>query len=154
MVNDLKLRGVQDILIAVVDALKGFLEAINSVFPEMTIQTCILHLIRNLLDFASWKDRKSGAAALKEVYRAPTDEAAAVALDAFDAGAWGAKYPPIAPHWRRVWEQVIAFYVFAPDIRKIIYTTNAIESLHMQLRKIVKARGHFPSVVAQGSRNA
>ncbi|MDN8033145.1 IS256-like element IS1356 family transposase, partial [Burkholderia multivorans] len=145
VVNDLKLRGVQDILIAVVDGLKGFPEAINTVFPETTVQTCIVHLIRNSLDFASWKDRKSVAAALKEVYRAPSAEAAAVALDAFDTSPWGTKYPPIAALWRRAWDQVIPFYAFAPDIRKIIYTTNAIESLHMQLRKIIKARGHFPS---------
>ncbi|MCO1362912.1 IS256 family transposase (plasmid) [Burkholderia multivorans] len=145
VVNDLKLRGVQDILIAVVDGLKGFPEAINTVFPETTVQTCIVHLIRNSLDFASWKDRKSVAAALKEVYRAPSAEAAAVALDAFDTSPWGTKYPPIAALWRRAWDQVIPFYAFAPDIRKIVYTTNAIESLHMQLRKIIKARGHFPS---------
>jgi putative transposase len=145
VVNDLKLRGVQDILIAVVDGLKGFPEAINTVFPETTVQTCIVHLIRNSLDFASWKDRKSVAAALKEVYRAPSTEAAAVALDAFDTSPWGTKYPPIAALWRRAWDQVIPFYAFAPDIRKIVYTTNAIESLHMQLRKIIKARGHFPS---------
>ncbi|WP_224052114.1 IS256 family transposase, partial [Burkholderia cepacia] len=132
VVNDLKLRGVQDILIAVVDGLKGFPEAINTVFPETTVQTCIVHLIRNSLDFASWKDRKSAAAALKEIYRAPTAEAAAVALDAFDAGPWGTKYPPIAALWRRAWEQVIPFYAFAPDIRKIIYTTDEI---HKPLRR-------------------
>jgi hypothetical protein len=145
VVNDLKLRGVQDILIAVVDGLKGFPEAINTVFPETTVQTCIVHLIRNSLDFASWKDRKQVAAELKEVYRAPSAEAAAQALEAFDASLWGRKYPPIAALWRRAWEQVIPFFAFAPDIRKIIYTTNSIESLHMQLRKIIKARGHFPS---------
>lgn len=103
--NDLKLRGAQDILIAVVDGLKGFPEAINSVFPETTVQTCIVHLIRNSLDFASWKDRKAAATALKEVYRLPTAEVAAVVLDAFDAGPWGTKCPPIAALWRRVWEQ-------------------------------------------------
>ncbi|WP_338925621.1 IS256 family transposase (plasmid) [Mycetohabitans endofungorum] len=138
-------RGVQDILIAVVDGLKGFPEAINTVFPETTVQTCIVHLIRNSLDFASWKERKQVAAELKEVYRAPSAEAAALALQAFDEGPWGCKYPPIAALWRRAWEQVTPFFAFAPDIRKIIYTTNSIESLHMQLRKIIKARGHFPS---------
>lgn len=101
VVNDLKLRGVQDILIAMVDGLKGFAEAINTVFPETTVQTCIVHLIRNSLDFASWKDRKQLAAELKEVYRAPSAEAAALALEAFDAGPWGCKYPPIAALWRR-----------------------------------------------------
>ncbi|MCG1039386.1 IS256 family transposase, partial [Mycetohabitans sp. B7] len=145
VVNELKLRGVQDILIAVVDGLKGFPEAINTVFPETTVQTCIVHLIRNSLDFASWKERKQVAAELKEVYRAPSAEAAALALQAFDEGPWGCKYPPIAALWRRAWEQVTPFFAFAPDIGKIIYTTNSIESLHMQLRKIIKARGHFPS---------
>ncbi|WP_323072018.1 IS256 family transposase [Mycetohabitans endofungorum] len=145
VVNELRLRGVQDILIAVVDGLKGFPEAINTVFPETTVQTCIVHLIRNSLDFASWKERKQVAAELKEVYRAPSAEAAALALQAFDEGPWGSKYPPIAALWRRAWEQVTPFFAFAPDIRKIIYTTNSIESLHMQLRKIIKARGHFPS---------
>ncbi|MCG1019132.1 MULTISPECIES: IS256 family transposase [Burkholderiaceae] len=145
VVNELKLRGVQDILIAVVDGLKGFPEAINTVFPETTAQTCIVHLIRNSLDFASWKEHKQVAADLKEVYRAPSAEAAALALQAFDEGPWGCKYPPIAALWRRAWEQVTPFFAFAPDIRKIIYTTNSIESLHMQLRKIIKARGHFPS---------
>ena len=145
VVNDLKLRGVQDILIAVVDGLKGFPAAINAVFPETTVQTCIVHLIRNSLEFANWKDRRQLAVALREIYRAPSAEAAAVALEAFDAGPWGSKYPPIAALWRRAWEQVIPFFAFAPEIRKIVYTTNAIESLHMQLRKIIKARGHFPS---------
>ena len=145
VVNDLKIRGVQDILIAVVDGLKGFPEAINAVFPETTVQTCIVHLIRNSLDFASWKDRRQVAAALKEVYRAPTAEAAAQALEDFDAGQWGRKHPPIAALWRRVWEQVIPFFAFHPDVRKVVYTTNAIESLHMQLRKVIKARGHFPT---------
>lgn len=145
VVNDLKLRGVQDILIAVVDGLKGFPAAINAVFPETTVQTCIVHLIRNSLEFANWKDRRQLAVALREIYRAASAEAAAQALEAFDAGPWGSKYPPIAALWRRAWEQVIPFFAFAPEIRKIVYTTNAIESLHMQLRKIIKARGHFPS---------
>lgn len=136
VVNDLKLRGIQDILIAVVDGLKGFPEAINTVFPETTVQTCIVHLIRNSMDFASWKDRKQLAAELKEVYRARSAEAAAQALEAFDASPWARKYPPIAALWRRAWEQVIPFFAFAPDIRKIIYTTNSIESLHMQFTAI------------------
>lgn len=114
-------------------------------FPETTVQTCIVHLIRNSLDFVSWKDRKAAAAALKEIYRAPTAEAAAVALDALDAGPWATKCPPIAALWRRAWEQVLLFYAFTPVIRKIICATNAIESLHVQRRKIIKARGYFPS---------
>jgi transposase-like protein len=145
VVNDLKGRGVEDILIAVVDGLKGFPEAIGAVFPQTTVQTCIVHLIRNSLDFASWKDRKSVAAALKRIYQAPSEAAAQAALEAFAEGPWGAKYPPIAGLWRRAWEHVIPFFAFAPEVRRVIYTTNAIESLHMRLRKIIKARGHFPS---------
>lgn len=143
--NDLKGRGVEDILIAVVDGLKGFPEAIGAVFPETTVQTCIVHLIRNSLDYTSWKDRKAVAASLKAIYRAPSEPAARAALDAFEAGPWGQRYAPIAPLWRRVWDQVIPFYAFPPEVRRVIYTTNAIESLHMRLRKIIKTRGHFPS---------
>jgi putative transposase len=145
VVNDLKSRGVEDILIAVVDGLKGFPEAIGAVFPQTTVQTCIVHLIRNSLDYATWKDRKAVAAELKAVYRAPSEAAAKAALEAFAKGPWGQKYPPIAPMWQRAWEQVIPFFAFPPEVRRVIYTTNAIESLHMQLRKIIKARGHFPS---------
>jgi len=145
VVNDLKSRGVEDILIAVVDGLKGFPEAIGAIFPATTIQTCIVHLIRNSLDFASWKDRKAVAAALKAIYQAPSEAAARAALDAFATSPWGEKYPPIAPLWRRAWEQVIPFFAFPPEVRRVIYTTNAIESLHMRLRKIIKTRGHFPS---------
>jgi putative transposase len=143
--NDLKTRGVNDILIAVVDGLKGLAEAIEVVFPATTVQTCIVHLIRNSLDYASWKDRKAVAAALKPIYAAASAEAAQAALEAFETGPWGRKYPTIAPSWRRAWEHVIPFFAFPPDVRRVIYTTNAIESLHMQLRKIIKTRGHFPS---------
>lgn len=145
VVNDLKSRGVEDILIAVVDGLKGFPEAIGAVFHETTVQTCIVHLIRNSLDYATWKDRKAVAAELKAVYRAPSEAAARAALESFAGGPWGRKYPPIAPMWQRAWEHVIPFFAFPPEVRRVIYTTNAIESLHMQLRKIIKARGHFPS---------
>jgi transposase-like protein len=145
VVNDLKSRGVEDILIAVVDGLKGFPEAIGAVFPQTTVQTCIVHLIRNSLDYASWKDRRAVAAELKAVYRAPSEAAAKAALEAFAQGPWGIKYPPIAPLWQRAWEHVIPFFAFPPEVRRVIYTTNAIESLHMRLRKIIKARGHFPS---------
>ena len=145
VVSDLRNRGVEDILIAVVDGLKGFPEAIGAVFPQTTIQTCIVHLIRNSLAYASWKDRKPVAAALRPVYTAATDTAAVAALEAFAGGPWGAKYPTIVQSWRRAWSQVIPFFAFAPEVRRIIYTTNAIESLHMQLRKIIKTRGHFPS---------
>jgi transposase-like protein len=143
--NDLRTRGVNDILIAVVDGLKGLAEAIEVAFPQTTVQTCIVHLIRNSLDYASWKDRKAVAAALKPIYAAASAKAAQEALEAFEAGPWGDKYPPIAQSWRRAWEHVIPFFAFPPDVRRVIYTTNAIESLHMQLRKIIKTRGHFPS---------
>jgi len=145
VMTELKNRGVNDVLIAVVDGLKGFPEAINAVFPQAQIQTCIVHLIRASLDYASWKDRKALATELKTIYRATDAEAARFALDAFDDSAWGKKYPPIAASWRRHWSEVIPFFAYPIEVRKIIYTTNAIESLHMQLRKIIKNRGHFPS---------
>ncbi|MFC6411486.1 IS256 family transposase, partial [Massilia varians] len=143
--NELKNRGLDDILIAVVDGLRGFPEAIEAVYPQAQIQTCIVHLIRNSTTLASWKDRKELAAAPKPVYQAVNAEAAEAALDAFAAGPWGAKFPTVAAMWRRQWQQVIPFFAYPPEVRTIIYTTNAIESLHMRLRKIVKNRGHFPS---------
>jgi transposase-like protein len=142
--NDLKTRGVADILIAVTDGLKGIPEALGAVFPATTLQTCIVHLIRNSLDFASWKDRKQLAAALRPVYAAPSAEAAAQVLDEFERGPWGQKYPTVAASWRRAWDRVIPFFAFPPAVRRVVYTTNAIESLHSQLRKIIKTRGHFP----------
>lgn len=145
VMTELKNRGVADVLIAVVDGLKGFPEAISAVFPEAAIQTCIVHLIRHSLDFAGWKDRKGLATELKTIYRAPDAQAASAALSAFEAGPWGRKYPPIAASWRRRWEEVIPFFSYPPEVRRLIYTTNAIESLHMRLRKIIKTRGHFPS---------
>jgi transposase-like protein len=143
--NDLKTRGVGDILIAVTDGLKGIGEALGAVFPTTTLQTCIVHLIRNSLDYAGWKDRKTLAAALKPIYTAPSAEAAAIALDEFEASAWGQRFPTVVAAWRRAWDRVIPFFAFPPAVRKLIYTTNAIESLHSQLRKIIKTRGHFPS---------
>ena len=143
--NELKTRGVQDILIAVTDGLKGMGEALGAVFPATTLQTCIVHLIRNSLDFASWKDRKGLAAALRPVYSALNAELAQVALDDFEQGEWGKKFPSVVASWRRVWDKVIPFFAYPPAVRKLIYTTNAIESLHSQLRKIIKTRGHFPS---------
>ena len=145
VMNELKNRGVDDILIAVVDGLKGFPEAINAVFPQTIVQTCIVHLIRNSMDFASWKDRKAIAAALKEIYRAKDADAGRQALDAFDAGPWGKKYPAIALSWRRNWEHVIPFFAFPIGVRRIIYTTNAIEALNAKLRRAVRTRGHFPT---------
>src|SRR5690349_3028211 len=142
--NDLKTRGVNDILIAVTDGLKGMAEALGAVYPATTLQTCIVHLIRNSLDYASWKDRKSLAAALKPIYTAPSIEVAEAALTGFEQGPWGQKLPTVAISWRRAWVHVIPFFVFPPQIRRVIYTTNAIESVHARLRKIIKTRSHFP----------
>lgn len=143
--NELKTRGCQDILIAVVDGLKGLAEAISAAYPRTTVQTCIVHLIRNSLEYASYKDRKALAAALRPIYAAASEEAARQALQDFADGPWGAKYPTIVQSWQRAWEHVIPFFVFPPEIRRVVYTTNAIESLNMQLRKIIKTRGHFPN---------
>jgi len=143
--NDLKTRGVADILIAVTDGLKGMPEALEAVFPATTLQTCIVHLIRNSLAYANWKERKPLAAAIKPIYTAPSAEAAAAALDAFEASAWGQKFPTVVAAWRNAWDRVIPFFAFPPAVRKVIYTTNAIESVNAQLRKSIKARGHFPS---------
>jgi len=143
--NDLKTRGVGDILIAVTDGLKGMPEALGAVFPATTLQTCIVHLIRNSLDFASWKDRKLLAAALRPIYTAANADAALAELDAFEQGPWGRKFPTVVAAWRRAWSHVIPFFAFPPEIRKVIYTTNALESVNARLRKIIKTRGHFPS---------
>ena len=145
IVNELRNRGVKDILIAVVDGLKGFPKAINAAFPQTLVQTCIVHLLRNALAYVSWQDRKQVVAALKPIYKAPTADAALVALDEFEAGPWGKKYPAIAPIWRRQWDQVIPFFAFPEEVRKIIYTTNAIESLNSTLRTAIRSRGHFPN---------
>jgi len=145
IVNELRNRGVQDILIAVVDGLKGFPEAINAAFPQTLVQTCIVHLLRNALAYVSWQDRKQVVAALRPIYQAPSADAALLALDAFEAGPWGRKYAAIAPLWRRQWDQVIPFFAFPPEVRRIIYTTNAIESLNSTLRTAVRSRGHFPT---------
>jgi putative transposase len=133
------------ILIAVVDGLKGLAEAINTVFPKTTVQTCIVHLIRNRLDYAGWKDRKLVAQALRPIYTAVSAEVAREELQAFSQGPWGIKYPSIVQSWTRAWEHVTPFFVFPPAIRLVIYTTNAIESLNMQLHKVIKTRGHFPN---------
>ena len=143
--NDLRTRGVADMLIAVTDGLKGMPEALGAVFPRTTLQTCIVHLIRNSLDYASWKDRKALAAALRPIYAAANAEAALAALDAFEDGEWGQKFPTVVSAWRRAWDRVIPFFAFPPEIRRVIYTTNAIESVNSRLRKIIKTRGHFPS---------
>ena len=143
--NDLRTRGVADILIAVTDGLKGMPEALEAVFPATTLQTCIVHLIRNSLDYANWKERKALAGAIKPIYTAPSAEAAQAELDAFEQGPWGQKFPTVVSAWRRAWDRVIPFFAFPPPIRRVIYTTNAIESINARLRKIIKTRGHFPS---------
>jgi putative transposase len=143
--NDLKTRGCNDILIAVTDGLKGMPEALAVAYPATTLQTCIVHLIRNSLELASWKDRKVLAAAIRPIYTAPSAEAAQAELEAFEQGPWGTKFPTVGAAWRRAWERVIPFFAFPPEVRRVIYTTNAIESVNAQLRKIIKTRGHFPS---------
>ena len=143
--NDLKTRGVGDILIAVTDGLKGMPEALATVYPATTLQTCIVHLIRNSLDYANWKDRKLLAAAIRPIYTAASAEAAEAELDVFAQGPWGVKFPTVVAAWRRAWSHVIPFFAFPPQIRRVIYTTNAIESVNARLRKIIKTRGHFPS---------
>lgn len=144
VMNELKLRGVNDILIAVVDGLKGFPEAITTVFPQAMVQTCIVHLIRNSLSFVTWKDRKAILPSIKAIYHAGNADAALQRLDEFEA-EWGKRYPAIGQAWRRSWQHVIPFFAFAPGIRKMIYTTNAVEALNRSLRKIIKTRGSFPN---------
>lgn len=143
--NDLKTRGVADILIAVTDGLKGMAEALAAAYPATTLQTCIVHLIRNSLDYASWKERKALARAIRPIYTAPSAEAAEAQLNAFESSAWGEKFPTVVAAWRRAWTHVIPFFAFPPAVRKVIYTTNAIESVNARIRKIIKTRGHFPS---------
>ena len=145
VMNELRNRGVEDVLIAVVDGLKGFPEAIAAVFPDATVQTCIVHLLRQSLALVSHKDRKAVAAALKEVYRAADAGAAEAALAAFEEGSWGRRYPAIGPSWRRAWDEVVPFYAFPAEVRRLLYTTNAIEALNSKLRRAVRARGHFPT---------
>src|SRR4051795_264881 len=145
VMNELRNRGVEDVLIAVVDGLKGFPEAITAVFPEATVQTCIVHLLRHSLEFVAYKDRKAVAAALKEIYRAVDATAGEAALSAFEDGPWGSKYAAIAPSWRRAWGEVVPFYAFPAEVRRLLYTTNAIEALNAKLRRAVRARGHFPT---------
>jgi len=142
---DLQARGCQDILIAVTDGLTGMEEALAAIFARTTLQTCIVHLLRQSLDFANWKQRKPLAAALRAVYTAPSADVALAALDAFEQGQWGQRFPTIVAAWRRAWTRVIPFFAFPPEIRRVIYTTNALESVHARLRKIIKTRGHFPN---------
>jgi len=144
VVTELKNRGITDIFIACVDGLKGFPEAIESVFPQTEVQLCIVHLVRHSLNYVGWKQRKEVARELKLIYTAATDLEAEQRLDEFSL-KWDAKFPMIAKSWRSNWTRVIPFFAHPPEIRKIIYTTNAIESLNMSLRKVTKARGSFPN---------
>ena len=144
VMNELKTRGVRDCLVAVVDGLKGFPQAIRSAFPEAQVQTCIVHLMRHALSLCSYKDSRPMARHMKEIYRAPSAEAAADRLDEFEE-RWGAKYGAVVASWREHWEEIIPMFAFAPEIRRLMYTTNAIESLNRTLRKSLKTRGHFPN---------
>ena len=144
VVTELKNRGVKEIFIACVDGLKGFPEAIESVFPQTQVQLCIVHMVRHSLNYVCWKQRKEVAADLKTIYQAPTVEMAAANLEAF-AEKWDASHPSISKSWRSNWERIIPLFSYPPEIRKAIYTTNAIESLNMSLRKVTKNRGHFPN---------
>ena len=144
VVTELKNRGIQDIFIACVDGLKGFPEAIETIYPNTTVQLCIVHMVRYSLNYVTWKYRKDVASDLKSIYGAGTIERAAQALDDFEE-RWGKSYPSIGQSWRRNWPRIIPFFDYSPEIRKVIYTTNAIESVNMSLRKITKNRGSFPS---------
>jgi putative transposase len=143
--TDLKTRGCHDILIAVADGVKGMNEALGAVFPETTLQTCIARLIRHSLDFASWKERRALAAALRPIYTAADADAALTALAAFERGPWGTRFPPVVGAWRRAWTNVIPVFSFPPEVRRVIYATNALESVRARLRMIIKARGYFQS---------
>jgi putative transposase len=144
IMSELKSRGVKDIFIACVDGLKGFPEAIEAIYLRTEVQLCIVHLVRNSLNYVHWKDRKAVAADLKGVYNAASAEAAEEKLLEFEE-KWGGKYPSIGPIWHRNWANIIPFFGYPPEIRKVIYTTNTIESLNMSLRKVTKNRASFPN---------
>lgn len=144
VVTELKNRGVKDVFIACVDGLKGFPEAIEAIFPNTQIQLCIVHMVRHSLNYVSWKQRKEVADDLKLIYQAATLQQAEANLESFEA-KWDSTHPTISKSWRRNWERIIPLFSYPPDIRKAIYTTNAIESLNMSLRKVTKNRGSFPS---------
>lgn len=143
--TDLRTRGCEDILIAVTDGLTGMPEALEAVFPQTTLQTCIVHLIRHSLAYASYRDRPTLAQALKSIYTAPTEDAARAALDSLEASPLGQRFPHVIAAWRRAWTHVLPFFAFPPTIRRVLYTTNALENVHRQLRKIIKTRGLFPT---------
>ena len=143
VLNDLRQRGVTDVLIACVDGLTGLPDAIEAVFPQTWVQTCIVHQIRSSMRYVSYSDRRKVAAALKPIYRAPNADAALSELERFDE-AWGARYPMIADAWRARWQHIIPFLALPEDLRRIVYTTNTIEAMHRHIRKAIKTRGHFP----------
>ena len=143
VLNDLKRRGVDDVLIACVDGLKGFPDAIEATFPQTWVQTCIVHLIRASLRYVNYRDRRKVAAALRPIYTAPNADQALLELERFE-GEWGAAYPPTAAAWRSSWEHVTPFLALPTELRRAVYTTNTIEGLHRQIRKAIKTRGHFP----------
>lgn len=144
VLTELKNRGLEDVFICCVDGLSGFEEAIEAVYPQMVVQLCIVHLVRGSLKFVTWKDRKAVAADLKEVYRAATAEQAEQQLLRF-AEKWDAKYPTISRSWLANWDRITPFFAYPPEIRKVIYTTNAIESLNRSMRKVLKTRGALPN---------
>jgi putative transposase len=144
VMNELRHRGVKDILIASVDGLKGFPDAIEAAFPQTTVQTCIVHMVRNSTRMVAYKNRRAVAKSLRSIYTAATEEAALAALDGFSA-EWDDKYPSISRSWRDNWARISPFFEFSPEIRKAVYTTNPIEALNRQLRKVVKTRGAFPN---------
>ncbi|MBZ0105432.1 MAG: IS256 family transposase [Sulfuricella denitrificans] len=144
VITELKNRGVQDVLIACVDGLKGLPEAIESVYPDADVQLCIVHMIRNSARYVNWKDRKALCADLKTIYGAATREEAELALQTF-AERWDEKYPTVSRMWREHWDRLTTFFDYCPEIRKVMYTTNAIESLNRSLRKVLKTKGAFPN---------
>jgi putative transposase len=143
VLSELRSRGVKDIYLVCVDGLKGFPQAIESIFPKAQVQLCIVHMVRASLRYVTWQDRKKVVADLKPIYRAVTADEAEMQLSEFESN-WP-KYPAIGRMWREHWERVIPFFAFPIEVRKVVYTTNAVESLHMSLRKIIKTRGSFPS---------
>ena len=144
VLSEIKSRGTADVLLSCVDNLSGFSEAISAVFGQTLVQKCLVHQMRNSLRLVSYKDAKAVTAALKAVYKAPTESAALSALDGFET-EWGKRYPLVVASWRRNWPELVTFFGFAPELRRLIYTTNIIESFHRQLRKVTKGKALFPT---------
>jgi putative transposase len=142
--GELRQRGVQDILVICADGLTGIAQAIEAAFPRAIHQTCIVHMIRSSTRLVPWKDREAVCADLRAIYTAPDEQAALQALNAFET-QWGKRFPMVAPAWRRRWPEIVPFLAFPPELRRSIYTTNAVESFHAHLRKALKTRGHMPA---------